>query len=495
MSTTSSPRSRNHSAIRVAVKAARIRTIAGASEVATTTTERAMPSGPRSRSMNSATSRPRSPISATTETFASVPRAIIDSSDDLPTPDPAKMPNRWPLPHGIEAVEHPHPERAAARSTRPLRSGWGGRPSTLTSCPRRGGPPSIGRPRPSSTRPRSLSPTTIERGRPTGVAGVPARSPVVSPRATHTALPSLQRDHLGLQRPVVGQQHQTVTDRGGHAADPDGHAHHLVHLAIGPRPGRGARRSGQLLEHGGHGAAPLRAAPDDDGAHPLEGPRTAGCRWWSSRPPPARHPARPSGRPTTVSGREGAEVGEVPDGGRIVGMRVGRRAGSVLSSSARARATASRPGSTASADSRPKSASSRSKANLGTDPSSSARPLARTPTGRRPSNGPGRRRPGRLGSMRSRSASAGCLLGVSPSVGVAGLVAGAASRRRPPSAGIAAWHAGHRAGVVDRPAGVERVGGGSRDAVPVVGPRPDGWRHRPPAVVACVTGPPRRSGR
>ena len=43
--TTSLPWSRNHSAIRVAVKAARMRMTAGASEVATTTTERASPSG------------------------------------------------------------------------------------------------------------------------------------------------------------------------------------------------------------------------------------------------------------------------------------------------------------------------------------------------------------------------------------------------------------------------------------------------------------------
>ena len=95
------PWSRNHSAMRVATNAARSRTTGGASEVATTTTERARPSGPRSFSMNSRTSRPRSPTSASTETSASVPRAIIDSRLDLPTPEPAKMPSRWPRPHGV----------------------------------------------------------------------------------------------------------------------------------------------------------------------------------------------------------------------------------------------------------------------------------------------------------------------------------------------------------------------------------------------------------
>ena len=62
--------------------------------------------------MNSLTSRPRSPISATTETSASVPRAIIDSRLDLPTPDPAKMPRRWPRPHGT-AVSRARTPRAS----------------------------------------------------------------------------------------------------------------------------------------------------------------------------------------------------------------------------------------------------------------------------------------------------------------------------------------------------------------------------------------------
>ena len=34
---------------------------------------------------------------------AEVERAIMPSSDDLPTPEPAKMPRRWPRPHGTSA--------------------------------------------------------------------------------------------------------------------------------------------------------------------------------------------------------------------------------------------------------------------------------------------------------------------------------------------------------------------------------------------------------
>ena len=63
--------------------------------------------------MNSRTSRPRSPTRQITLTSADVERAIMPSSDDLPTPEPAKMPRRWPRPHGHERVERAHAERHA----------------------------------------------------------------------------------------------------------------------------------------------------------------------------------------------------------------------------------------------------------------------------------------------------------------------------------------------------------------------------------------------
>src|ERR1041384_3203536 len=46
--------------------------------------------------MNSRTSRPRSPTSASTTVSNPSLRASIASSVDLPTPEPAKMPTRWP---------------------------------------------------------------------------------------------------------------------------------------------------------------------------------------------------------------------------------------------------------------------------------------------------------------------------------------------------------------------------------------------------------------
>ncbi len=67
--------------------------------VATTATdfERLLPSV---SSMNSRTSRPRSPTSAITTLSKASARASMESSVDLPTPEPAKMPRRCPRQSG-----------------------------------------------------------------------------------------------------------------------------------------------------------------------------------------------------------------------------------------------------------------------------------------------------------------------------------------------------------------------------------------------------------
>ena len=52
--------------------------------------------------MNSRTSLPRSPISPMTMTSASAPRASMDMMVDLPTPEPAKTPRRWPRAQGVK---------------------------------------------------------------------------------------------------------------------------------------------------------------------------------------------------------------------------------------------------------------------------------------------------------------------------------------------------------------------------------------------------------
>ena len=178
--------SRNDSAMRVAVNAARRRTSAGSSEVATTTTARARPSGPRSFSMNSRTSRPRSPTRASTVTDASVPRVIIDNRVDLPTPEPAKMPMRCPRPQGTSVSSARTPSGSDSSIMRRV-SGCGAAWSTPTCgtlCS--GGPPSIGRPSPSSTRPRSAGPIGTEVAPSAPSARSPARTPRSSPSGMQT---------------------------------------------------------------------------------------------------------------------------------------------------------------------------------------------------------------------------------------------------------------------------------------------------------------------
>jgi hypothetical protein len=178
--------------MRVAVSAARRRTSAGSSEVATTTTERARPSGPRSFSRNSRTSRPRSPTRAMTETSASLLRATIDSRLDLPTPEPAKMPRRCPRPTGTR-VSSARTPRASGVSTRARRSGCGGVPDTPAwGRPTRLGPPSTGRPRPSRTRPSRASPRPTVSGPPVARTGAPVRTPCIVPKGMQTR-PSSRR--------------------------------------------------------------------------------------------------------------------------------------------------------------------------------------------------------------------------------------------------------------------------------------------------------------
>ena len=91
---TSIPLSRKYSAIDVATKAALILTKEGCSDVAAMTIERFIPSVPRISSINSLTSRPRSPIRAITFKSAEVFFAIMPRVVLLPTPEPAKIPIR-----------------------------------------------------------------------------------------------------------------------------------------------------------------------------------------------------------------------------------------------------------------------------------------------------------------------------------------------------------------------------------------------------------------
>ena len=152
---TRSPFSRKCSATRMAVSGARLRIMALSSDVETTATVLAMQAGPIVSSRNSRTSRPRSPTSTTTTVSKASAPASIASSVDLPTPEPAKMPSRWPKQIGVKMsmtltpVENAEPTRWRASA-----EGCAASAASSGSPCGSAGPPSIGRASASMARPR-----------------------------------------------------------------------------------------------------------------------------------------------------------------------------------------------------------------------------------------------------------------------------------------------------------------------------------------------------
>ena len=130
----------------MAVFGASRRIIGLSSPVATTVTARAR-SRPSTSSMNSRTSRPRSPTSAMTVMSKPCERASMPSNVDLPMPEPAKMPMRCPAHSGENRSMTLTPVFTGVR-TRWRRIGAGGSRSVETArapCAR-GPPPSMGSP-------------------------------------------------------------------------------------------------------------------------------------------------------------------------------------------------------------------------------------------------------------------------------------------------------------------------------------------------------------
>ncbi|OQA21100.1 MAG: hypothetical protein BWY61_01822 [Firmicutes bacterium ADurb.Bin354] len=163
MSSTSLPCSLKYSATAVAVWAAFLRSSAGLSEVATITTDLLNPSSPRSLSINSLTSRPRSPMRAMTLSSALVFLANIPISVDFPTPDPANIPIRCPLPRVMRPSTAFTPSgRGSVIMVLFMASGLGASNGYQVS-------PSgvkllMGRPSPSKICPKRKSPTCTDRG-------------------------------------------------------------------------------------------------------------------------------------------------------------------------------------------------------------------------------------------------------------------------------------------------------------------------------------------
>ncbi len=124
-----------------------------------------MPSSPMSFSINSRTSRPRSPISAITLISALVLRANIPISVLLPTPEPANIPIRWPFPTVISPSTAFTPSGSTSLIMT-LAIGSGGIASTGYSLVKVRSATSVGLPRPSSVWPRISSPTKTDKGCP-----------------------------------------------------------------------------------------------------------------------------------------------------------------------------------------------------------------------------------------------------------------------------------------------------------------------------------------
>ena len=219
--------------------------------------------------MNSRTSRPRSPTSPTTTTSAAEPRAIMPSRVDLPMPEPANRPRRWPRPTGMNASIARTPVASGSR-IRCRRSGCGGW-RWRAGCGSTGTKPSPskGRPRASSTRPSSSGPGRGSGGRSAAATSQPTCRPKVSPRGiSSTRCSRKPTTSARTLKSVRGRAHEAkvaqadvralrLDDQPGHAGDGAHplHGRQVAHLRCGAfrRAGRRKRSWGGLRGPGSSG--------------------------------------------------------------------------------------------------------------------------------------------------------------------------------------------------------------------------------------------------
>ena len=178
---------------------------------------------------------------ASTRTSASVPRVIIDSRLDLPTPEPAKMPMRWPRPQGT-SVSRARTPRVSGWSTRVRDSAcgarWPGRRRTTRGR-------AAGRRRSAGRGRRAPGRAAPRRPAPAAAAGGAHRARRRGRRECRAACRSARRadgDHLGQHRPVArSTSTRSPTAAGGRRRS--GQAHGAGHPAghAGRRRGRRAR--------------------------------------------------------------------------------------------------------------------------------------------------------------------------------------------------------------------------------------------------------------
>ena len=156
--------------------------------MAATTTARPRFSSGSARSMNSRTSRPRSPTRPITIASASQLRARADSSIVLPAPGGPKMPRRCPRPMEVKASMARMPVSIRVDIKGRVTASGGGIRTARLPVPVRGPSPSIGRPRPSMTRPSRPSPTTTRHASSTSETVTPNRRPRIPPNGLSRAV-------------------------------------------------------------------------------------------------------------------------------------------------------------------------------------------------------------------------------------------------------------------------------------------------------------------
>ena len=217
--------------------------------------------------MNSRTSRPRSPTRQITLTSADVERAIMPSSDDLPTPEPAKMPRRWPRPHGTSAssARTPSDTRSAMRG-RSSGSGGAACAGRARRRPASGPAPSIGRPRPSSARPEQLV-GDVDAQRPAGGGHARARADARGVAERHQQRAAgAEADDLGGHggAPAAGLDRADLADLGLEAGGLDDQADQVAHAAVAAvQVGVAEGGGGPVQRDRGSRARPAQRGLDD----------------------------------------------------------------------------------------------------------------------------------------------------------------------------------------------------------------------------------------
>ncbi len=202
-SSTCFPCAAKNSATVVAARAALMRSNGDWSDVETTTTDRERPCSPSASSRNSPTSRPRSPTSPTTVTSASVLRVIMPISVLLPTPDPPKIPTRWPSPvvSSASTTRMPVPSGVLIGA---LSSGDRTRPSRMKPAVRAArGRHRSARPARSIPGPSALAPPRFPDGPRAPKPGLHNEFPRLSPPASRVGA------HPGSRSPLPGAAGQT----------------------------------------------------------------------------------------------------------------------------------------------------------------------------------------------------------------------------------------------------------------------------------------------